>query len=102
MVLSYGFWNDHFARDSHVIGRPMKISGIPAIIVGVTPAGFHGLWPGGEVNRELKFAEQSLLREFVPLDRQQLDYYKQASLRADSARRGCRPISHMFSPSRCI
>jgi Acidobacterial duplicated orphan permease len=41
VVLSYGFWRDHYAADSSVIGRPLRVNGLPATIVGVMPEGFN-------------------------------------------------------------
>lgn len=40
VVLSYAFWRDHYARDSSVVGRPLRVNGLPARIVGVMPDGF--------------------------------------------------------------
>ncbi|HKU28589.1 MAG TPA: ADOP family duplicated permease [Candidatus Sulfotelmatobacter sp.] len=48
VVLSYGFWNEFYNRDPNIVGKQIKISDVPAIIVGVTPPDFHGVWPGNE------------------------------------------------------
>ena len=39
-VLSHSLWMRHFGGDSSVIGRPIDLSGAPATVVGVMPAGF--------------------------------------------------------------
>jgi predicted permease len=50
VVLSYGFWQQHFGGDPAVVGRPLTIQGVippsdvkPYTIVGVLPQTFHYL-----------------------------------------------------------
>jgi len=47
IVLSHGTWQSSFGGDSEVIGRTMRVNGVPLRIVGVARAGFGGLssWP---------------------------------------------------------
>lgn len=40
VILSYGFWQSHFAGDSDVIGRPINLNGKSYTIIGVLPPGF--------------------------------------------------------------
>jgi predicted permease len=40
-VLSFNLWRDRYASDSGVVGRPLRINGLPATIVGVMPDGFE-------------------------------------------------------------
>jgi putative ABC transport system permease protein len=40
VVLSYGFWQQHFGGARDVIGRTFAVNGTPREIVGVMPAGF--------------------------------------------------------------
>jgi predicted permease len=40
-LLSYGFWQSHFAGDRTVIGRPITLDNQPVEIIGVLPAGFR-------------------------------------------------------------
>ncbi len=42
-VLSYGFWQSHYGGAAAVIGKTLKIDGIPFTIIGVTRKGFTGL-----------------------------------------------------------
>src|SRR5437762_6730893 len=42
-VLSYGFWQSHYGGAADVIGKTLKIDGIPFTIIGVTRKGFTGL-----------------------------------------------------------
>jgi ABC-type antimicrobial peptide transport system permease subunit len=43
VVLSYGFWQRHFARDHSVIGKMIRLNDRPATIVGVASNDFSGL-----------------------------------------------------------
>jgi predicted permease len=45
-VLSYGLWKDMFGRDAAVLGKEIRLTGIPYRIVGVMPEGFSD--PGSE------------------------------------------------------
>lgn len=42
-ILSYERWRDRFGSDSSVIGRGVRVNGVPLTVVGVMPAGFQGL-----------------------------------------------------------
>jgi predicted permease len=46
VVLDYGFWLANFHGDPGVIGRRVKVSGQPAVIVGILPHNFHGIYVG--------------------------------------------------------
>src|SRR5262249_42079624 len=39
-VLSYGFWDRRFARDSAIIGRRIQLNGEAFEVIGVAPPGF--------------------------------------------------------------
>ncbi len=41
VVLSYGYWRQHFAGDPSAIGRQIRIDGVSRRIIGVMPAGVH-------------------------------------------------------------
>ncbi|HEX4019881.1 MAG TPA: ABC transporter permease [Acidobacteriaceae bacterium] len=45
MVLSYAYWQQHFAGDPHIIGRQVSLDGHPLTIIGVAPGNYHGLVP---------------------------------------------------------
>ncbi|HEV2382012.1 MAG TPA: ABC transporter permease [Terriglobia bacterium] len=45
-VLSYAFWQSAFAGDRSVLGRTIRLNGVPFTIVGVTEPGFTSLTPG--------------------------------------------------------
>jgi predicted permease len=41
VVLSYGYWRQHFGGDPSAIGRQIRIDGVSRRIIGVMPAGVH-------------------------------------------------------------
>ena len=55
VVLSYGFWQLHFAAARDVIGKNLTIDGKPFVIVGVLPASFRFL-PTRHVDLWMPFA----------------------------------------------
>jgi putative ABC transport system permease protein len=42
-VISYGFWERRFARESSVVGQHVSLNARPFTIVGVAPRGFEGV-----------------------------------------------------------
>ncbi len=47
VVLSYNFWMRAFGGDPAALGQTVRVNGVPAVVVGVTEAGFRGLSMGG-------------------------------------------------------
>jgi putative ABC transport system permease protein len=45
MVLSYAYWQSHFAGDPNIVGHAATLNGRPITIIGVAPEGFRGLTP---------------------------------------------------------
>lgn len=45
-VISFAFWKRRFAMDAGVIGRTFRLNSTVFTVIGVTPAGFHGVVPG--------------------------------------------------------
>jgi predicted permease len=41
VVLSHGLWRQRFGRDRSLIGKVLRIDGVPRRVVGVMPAAFH-------------------------------------------------------------
>lgn len=41
LVISYNIWQERYASSPGVIGRHIKLNGLPATIIGVMPNGFH-------------------------------------------------------------
>jgi predicted permease len=46
VVLSYGFWKDFYGSSEDIVGKQITVSDVPVTVVGITPADFHGVWPG--------------------------------------------------------
>lgn len=63
IVLGYQFWIRRFAADSSVIGRDIRLNGVPLTVIGVMPAGFAGLtgraelWVPRTLTPQLTYAE---------------------------------------------
>lgn len=47
VMLSHNFWQQQFGGDPKIIGATIQLDNFPASIVGVMPAGFQLLMPGG-------------------------------------------------------
>ena len=45
IVLSHGFWEQHFNSDRSIVGKSVKVNGILMTVVGVASAGFVGTEP---------------------------------------------------------
>ncbi|MFZ0633113.1 MAG: ABC transporter permease, partial [Acidobacteriaceae bacterium] len=43
LVLSYGYWQERFGGDPHVVGRQVALDGKPVTIIGVAPRSYRGL-----------------------------------------------------------
>jgi predicted permease len=50
VVLGHGYWTRRFAADASVVGRTVRVNGHPMTIVGVAPAGFHGISVGESID----------------------------------------------------
>jgi predicted permease len=46
VVLGHGFWTRRFAADPGVVGQTVTLNGHPMTVIGVAPAGFHGIEVG--------------------------------------------------------
>ena len=55
VVLGNGFWTRHFRADPAVIGKPVRINGLPAVITGVVPASFRGTLLGIDMDAYVTF-----------------------------------------------
>ena len=43
VVLTYNFWETHFAKDRNVLGKKVLVNNVPMTVIGVAQAGFDGL-----------------------------------------------------------
>ncbi len=62
VVISYRFWQQHFAGAPDVIGRSLTLQRVPFTVVGVMPSGFFGVDVGRTADLMIPFAAQSILR----------------------------------------
>ena len=49
-VISYGYWERRFGRDSTIVGQKITLNAVPFTIVGVAPPEFYGVQPGRAVD----------------------------------------------------
>ena len=49
VVLGYGFWKDNYGGEEDIIGKKITATDVTAIVVGIAPPGFEGVWPGMQV-----------------------------------------------------
>ena len=49
VILGHGFWQRRYGGDTHVIGRSLRVEGVPHTIVGVLPAAFSTVLGVGDV-----------------------------------------------------
>jgi putative ABC transport system permease protein len=62
-VLSHQLWEQRFASDSTIIGRTIRLNGVPLTVIGVMPPGFAGLsgraavWVPHTLTPQLTYAE---------------------------------------------
>ena len=59
VVLGHRFFQDRFRGDAQAIGKSVSINGHPMTIVGVAPAGFHGVEVGGASDLFIPLAMQT-------------------------------------------
>jgi len=69
VILSHRAWTRLFATDPAVIGRDVRIDGIPRSIIGVLPAGFIG--PMGEVDFYFAFDRRPVVSDAIAARRSQ-------------------------------
>src|SRR5437016_14138769 len=62
-VLSYGFWQSHYGGARDIIGKTLKIEGIPFTIIGVTRKGFTGISADFELEVTLPLPATQLLED---------------------------------------
>lgn len=61
VILSYGLWKDKFGGDSHILGRDIRLSGVPHRVVGVMPRGFESPGSDAKLWVPLAFAPEQTL-----------------------------------------
>jgi predicted permease len=63
VILGYRYWQNHFASDPDIIGKPLTLDDIPHVVTGIAPAQFDGHVSGnGEVAVFLPLERHPLFR----------------------------------------
>jgi len=83
VVLAYQFWQRRFGGDASVIGTIVRLDGVPARVIGVTPPAFHGVYHGVDIEG------------FVPLGFRTGRDPQPEQLLTDRAVRHLRPIARL-------
>jgi predicted permease len=60
-ILSYGLWKEKFAADVHIVGRDIRLDGVPYRVVGVMPEGFESPGSGAKLWVPLSFKPEQTL-----------------------------------------
>ena len=61
-VISYGFWQRHYAGASDVLGKTIALDRVPFTIIGVTPPAFTGVDQGASFDVAIPVAAEVLMR----------------------------------------
>ena len=67
-VISYSLWQRRFGGAFDVIGRSLLVEGAAVTVVGVAPAGFHGVQVGSAFDLLLPIHTNDLIRPTTPRD----------------------------------
>jgi predicted permease len=73
VVLSHAFWQRRFAGDPKVVGRTLGVNSHPMTVVGVAPAGFHGVEVGASTDA---WVPVSMLPQVLPTWRRTPDDWR--------------------------
>ncbi|HEV7768877.1 MAG TPA: ABC transporter permease [Thermoanaerobaculia bacterium] len=60
VLISYAVWQSQFGGDANVIGRNVRLDGVPHVIIGVMPASFHFPYRGIEAWTPLILREDDM------------------------------------------
>jgi len=63
LMISYSYWQRDFGGSQDVVGRTVKLNGLPFSIVGVAEQGFEGLAPGNQTEIWLPFSVRARLTQ---------------------------------------
>jgi putative ABC transport system permease protein len=61
VVLSYGFWRDHFGRAENAIGSSLSLNHIPFSIIGVAQPGFFGVDVGQNFDVAIPICTEAII-----------------------------------------
>ena len=72
MVLSYGFWQKHLGGRADIIGQQIRLDGIAARVIGITPPEFHGVYEGLDPEGYVPLSNLNFKGLFTDRDRRSL------------------------------
>ena len=61
-MISYGYWQRQFGGAADVVGRSLRLDGVPFTIVGVTPPDFFGAEVGRTFDVVVPLQTEPLIR----------------------------------------
>jgi predicted permease len=67
VVLGHGFWATHFRSDPAVIGKAVRVNGLPAVVTGVVPRSFRGTLLGLDIDAYVTLDDLGALEPSVKL-----------------------------------
>jgi len=70
VVLSFGFWQQHFGRDPNVLKKTLQVNGTSLEVVGVARKGYEGIEVGGTPDL---FVPITMKTQMVPISRDLMD-----------------------------
>jgi predicted permease len=68
-VLGYGAWQREFGGDLSIIGRPVRIEGVPFTVIGIAPKGFTAIGITSEPDVTIPLTAVPLIAVGTPIDR---------------------------------
>jgi predicted permease len=68
VVLSYGYWRQHFAAAPDAIGRTLRIDGVSRRIIGVMPSGVHFPYADTQFVIPVSYRSQDVFDPWAALD----------------------------------
>jgi predicted permease len=66
VVLTHRYWLSQFGGDPTVVGRTVRLTGLPFTVIGVSAPGFEGLDPGVAVDLRVPASMRAQLRGLAP------------------------------------
>jgi predicted permease len=60
IVLGYTYWQRRFGGDRGIVGKPVRVNGLPMNVVGVSAAGFHSMDRGNDDDIRVPISQKNL------------------------------------------
>lgn len=72
MVLGYAFWQKHLGGRADIIGQQIRLDGVAARVIGITPPEFHGVYEGLDPEGYVPLSNLNFKGLFTDRDRRSL------------------------------